>query len=138
MHLNFNDQTIAWALQKIMILRFKPGFPTDSIDSVADEQLRRLAVALLRIAHPAMVALQCNHVRLTDQAIEHALATAPEELERIELSRTQGKIKPFDYTVDFIYERFTFFPAIAEVRVQVLDVFPPADGITEVISGAAV
>lgn len=121
----FRPDVMEWAATQIEVLNGRPSFPDSPVG------VQTLVRALLRIAHPQLVSLRCNHVPLSDEAITNALATRPEDLDKIEVRPNSrvGPVKPLTWLVDAAVERWVFMPAPVELRqIFIEEVGPAADG----------
>ena len=111
---SFTEEEMLWAAGKIDALQHMPGFPQKI------EGVQAVIRGMLRIAHPSLVwnALHPGQVNLLG-----------EDLERRDVYHPKiGAVKPLDWLVDTILERYKFFPSLADARELFCRYFPAADG----------
>lgn len=122
--MTFPDETIDWARKKLQPLFRKRGAP----ETLGAQ--KSYAAAILRIAHPGLVALRVNlqDFQPTAEQIEEALIMTAEELSTVHF-RTMGVVaNPFDWLVTLAEDESRFFIEPVDMRLLFLECYPCADG----------
>lgn len=118
--MTFPDDTIEMALEKLLPLFRLRGAPTNTVDR------ERFAAAVLRIAHPQLVALRCKDAfaKIPADVITAALKTPVAELDAIRVDQ----VNPLDWLIETVMDESRWFIEPVDMRLIFIERFPCADG----------
>lgn len=119
-HFSFQDDTIEWATKKLMPLFRLRGAPKSLLDQ------EHFAEAVLRIAHPQLVALRSKDAfaKIPLDAITAALKLSPKELAAVQVEQ----VNPLDWLVKTVADESRWFMEPVDMRAVFIEKFPCADG----------
>jgi hypothetical protein len=121
--LDFNEETIDWAMGQMDRMKHLRGFPELAVGVEA------VAAALLRIAHPVLVSLRWDwniSGNVPEQFSPRQEQINPGK-EKLETDNIRG-VHPMKWMIDYALDNHTFFPAPVELRRIFQERFPTADG----------